>query len=193
MLAAALSSAPTYSMRQIRCSTFAAADVNIALNLQPATEPAPEVEYVWDPDTEILSARLRGVAGDRGMSGSIEVEGTDGSWLVFDVSSGTISGLEVAVWPEVHKRSTLTPPAKVEEARVLLPSRVSQPEIAAVEMDTAVMAESDVAQTMIHFTLGGSRNTRVVRLGRDLLLEVDIKQRLVGVWMLNVPPVPEPA
>ena len=33
------------------------------------------------------------------MSGSVELEGSDGSWLILDVASGCIDGVEVAVVP----------------------------------------------------------------------------------------------
>jgi hypothetical protein len=30
-----------------------------------------------------------------------------------------------------------------------------------------------------------------VRVGRDLLLDVDPQSRIAGVWLLNVPPFPD--
>ena len=65
------------------------------------------MEYRWDVDTDILLARLDVADGDAGRSGSVELEGTDGAWLILDVVHGRIRGVEVAVWPEVHKRATL--------------------------------------------------------------------------------------
>ena len=91
--------------------------MTVAVQLEPAAS-VPAVEYRWDADTEILTARLRGANGRTGMSGSVELEGSDGSWLILDVASGCIDGVEVAVWPDVHKRRGLAPPA-AEEARVV--------------------------------------------------------------------------
>jgi hypothetical protein len=46
---------------------------------------------------------------------------------------------------------------------------------------------------VIHFRLGKPRPVRTVRLGHDLLLEVDPESlRIAGLWMLNVPPSPSP-
>ena len=84
--------------------------MSVAVQLEPAAN-VPAVEYRWDADTDILTARLRGANGRTGMSGSVEVEGSDGSWLILDVASGCIDGVEVAVWPDVHKRRGLAPPA----------------------------------------------------------------------------------
>jgi hypothetical protein len=167
--------------------------VNVAVQLSPAVEPAPPVEYRWDEDTEILTARLTGVPSGQGMSGSVGIEGRDGSWLILDVAAGRISGIEVAVWPDVHKRPNLTAPTVIEDAQVVIPARASQPGIASLEMDTALMAEADVKRSLIHFRVGPRRDARSVRLGTDLLLDVDAQSRIAGLWLLNVPRSPSTA
>lgn len=167
------------------------ANVNIAVQLEPANGTPPEVEYKWDADTDILSAQLKTRTIGSGMSGSVEVEGKDGSWIILDVAEGRINGVEVAVWPDVRKLPTLAPPNQVEDARVILPSRRSQPNIAAVEVDTPLVAEADSTERVIHFKLGKTREARTVRVGRDLLLDVDRQSQIAGVWLLNVPPFPD--
>jgi hypothetical protein len=124
------------------------------------------------------------------MSGSVGIEGSDGSWLIFDVASGSIRGVEVAVWPEVKKRTVLAPPDDVEPATVRLPLRQSQPNLSSVEMDTTLMAEADREERTIRFRIGRRRPVRTVRVARDILLEVDTRDYLAGVWLLNVPPSP---
>ena len=165
--------------------------MTVAVQLEPAVS-VPAVEYRWDADTDILTARLRGANGRSGMSGSVELEGTDGSWLILDVAAGCIDGVEVAVWPDVHKRRGLAPPA-AEDARVVVPSTGDAREVAAVEVQTRLLAEADDAHRVFHFRLGKPRPVRTVRLGRDLLLDVDPETlRIAGLWMLNVPPSPSP-
>ena len=164
--------------------------VKIPIQVEPAAGSAPEVEYRWDPDTEILSAQLNPRPSGNGMSGSVELEGSDGSWLILDIASGRIHGIEVAVWPDVRTRSTLQPPGKVEDARILVPTRRSQPGIASLEVETPLVAETDEGERLFHFTLGRPKQTRTLRVARDLLLDVDPSSHLVGVWMLNVPPFP---
>jgi hypothetical protein len=167
--------------------------VKIPIQVEPAREASPAVEYRWDPDTEILSAQLNPRSGGKGMSGSVEVEGSDGSWLILDVTAGRINGVEIAVWPDVQKRQSLKPPGTIEEGHVLLPSRRSQPDVAALEVETPVLAEADESERVFHFVLGKRRQTRTVRFARDLLLEVDGTNHLAGLWLLNVPPFPTPA
>jgi hypothetical protein len=160
----------------------------IPIQVEPADEAAPTVEYRWDPDTEILSAQVSPRLPGDGMDGSVELEGSDGSWLILDIGSGRINGIEVAVWPEVQMRGALKPPAKIEEGRVLVPARRSKSDLAALEVETALRAEADSDETVFHFTLGKLRQTRAIRLARDLLLEVDAANNLAGLWLLNVPP-----
>ena len=165
----------------------------ISIQVEPSGEAAPSVEYRWDPDTEILSAQLSPRASANGLSGSVELEGADGSWLILDVNAGRINGVEVAVWPDVQKRSTLQPPGKVEDAQVLVPARRSKPGLAALEVETPLLAEADADERVFHFTLGKPKNTRTLRVARDLLMDVDGSNNLVGVWFLNVPPFPTPS
>ena len=155
--------------------------MTVAVQLEPAAS-VPSVEYRWDADTEILTARLRGTSGRTGMSGSVELEGSDGSWLILDVASGCIDGVEVAVWPDVHRRRGLAPPA-AEDARVVVPANGDGREVAAVEVETRLLAEADDTQRVIHFRLGPARPVKTVRLGDDLLLDVDPQSRIAGLWL----------
>jgi len=164
--------------------------VKIPLCIEPAAGSAPTVEYRWDPDTEILSAQLQPRATGKGPSGSVELEGADGSWLILDIAAGRINGVEVAVWPEVQKRSSLTPPGQVEDASVSLPEQATKATVASMEVDVPLQAEADEAERVFHFRLSGARRARTLRFARDLLLEVDGSSHLVGLWMLNVPPFP---
>lgn len=164
--------------------------MKIAVQLQPPAAARPRVEYRWDPDTEILSAQLTPPGTGEGMSGSVGLEGSDGSWVILDVASGQIAGVEVAVWPEVRKTPAFAAPAVVEDAHVVVPSRRSQPEIASLEMNAHLFAESDQAQRTIHFRLGKSKSARTIRLATDLLLDIDEKSQISGLWLLNVPPCP---
>jgi hypothetical protein len=165
--------------------------VKIAVERQPEGHAPPEVEYRWDADTDILSAQLSPRAVGDGISGSVGLEGTDGSWLILDVAAGRINGVEVAVWPDVRKLPVLNPPGQVEDAHVVVPPRPSKnDDIASLEMDTRVIAEADHDERTFHFRLGKPRNARTVRLARNLLVDVDDKSRISGLWLLNVPPCP---
>ena len=150
----------------------------------------PAVEYRWDADTDILTARLAVREAGPGMTGSVGIEGSDGSWLIIEVQGGQIAGVEIAVWPDVAIVPALQPPSGVVNAQPTIPARPSQPGVASVEMDTRLTARADAAERTIHFRLGNPRVSTTVRAGSDLLLELDGARQIVGVWMLNVPPFP---
>ena len=164
--------------------------MNISVQVEPSSGSLPDVDYRWDPDTDILSCNLRPRMVGEGMSGAVELGGNDGSWLILDIASGRINGVEVAVWPDVRKRPALSPPVAVEDARVAVPVRRSENGVASLEVSTQLIAEADNLERVIHFRLGSPRETRTVRLGRDLLLDLDTQNRLAGLWLLNVPPFP---
>lgn len=164
--------------------------MNIAVQLEPFTGSPPSVEYRWDTDTDILTARIDAPGAGAGPSGSVELESPDGAWLILDVVKGRLAGVEIAVWPEVHKRETLAPPVATDDAQAVVPFDSSQDGAGLVELETALHAESDAMERMIHFRVGIKRDVRAVRLGRDLLLELDAQSRIAGLWLLNVPPLP---
>ena len=163
--------------------------MSIAVRVEPVHGTPSDVEYRWDTDTDILTANLRTRVVSEGTSGSVEIEGSDGSWLILDLNGGSIHGVEVAVWPEVRKRSSLSVPGEITDGRVMVGGEGNG--IASIEMNTALAAEADDAERTIHFKLGPPRQTKTVRIARDILIDVDGKDRIAGVWLLSVPPFPE--
>jgi hypothetical protein len=163
--------------------------VSIAVRVEPILGAPSDVEYRWDTDTDILTANLRARVDGEGASGSVEIEGTDGSWLILDLNGGSIQGVEVAVWPEVRKRSSLAPPPELTDGRIMVGT--NDDAIASIEMNTALLAEADDGERTIHFRLGPPRQMKTVRIARDILIDVDGRDRIAGVWLLGVPPFPE--
>lgn len=164
--------------------------MSIALQIEPGSGAPAPVEYRWDADTDILTANVRAVAEGEGMSGTVGLEGSDGAWLNLDVTGGRIHGIEVAVWPDVRTVPTLVPPDRIEDASVIIPARHARKELASIEVDTPLQAVADQAERIIHFTLGGARAARTLRLASDILLDVDQRGEIAGLWLLNVPPFP---
>ncbi len=164
--------------------------MNLAVQVDPQTEAPSAVDYRWDTDTDILTASLRNGQLGEGMSGSVELTGDDGSWVVLDVKSGSIRGIEVAVWPDVRKVPSLSVPSSVENARLTVPARNADRGVSLVQVDTTLIADADHAERNIHFRLGASRPARTVRIASDILIDLDDRSRILGVWLLNVPPFP---
>ena len=190
--------------------------MTIAMTLEPA-RTLPAVEYRWDADTEILSASLvlaadgaaDGAAGApapaadgdaadddggrlAGASGSVEVEGVDGSWLTLDLAAGCVRGVQVAVWPTVRRSSSLAPP-EAEPARAAVALAAGRDGLVSLEVSTRLAAVADASARNFHFIFGGARGARAAtaaRIARDVVVELDARQRLAGLWLLNVPPCP---
>jgi hypothetical protein len=164
--------------------------VRIAVQVEPADTTPSAVDYRWDPDTDILSAHIGAPVTGTGMSGSVGLEGNDGSWLILDVMDGRINAVEVAVWPDVRRVATLTPPEAVPNVSLRVPSRASQPKMAALEIDTRMVADADPQERNFHFRLGAPSAARTLRVANDVLVDVDADSHMTGLWLLNVPPCP---
>ena len=160
------------------------------------TGRVPHISYRWDPETDILTGSVKaGPKKTGGLTGSVELESSDGSFILLDVVGGAIHGVEVVVWPDVRTAAALVPPPNVSDGDVMLPTRRSQPSVAAVEVDTALTIETNATESVFHVRLGPSRTTTAVRVADGLLVELDEQEELAGLWLLDVPPFPadEPA
>ncbi|HEY0972304.1 MAG TPA: hypothetical protein VGE02_15145 [Gemmatimonadales bacterium] len=163
----------------------------LAVQLEPAVA-VPPVRYAWDADTEILSASVapQGVRESAaGVCGSLEVQGDDGSWLSLELADGALTGAQIAVWPELRRRSGLHPP-DAEPARAAVRIERSSNGPISVELTTRVAAEADARAGHLHFRLGRAPIERVARIADRLLLELDAGGGIAGFWLLNVPPIP---
>ena len=155
------------------------------------TGRTPNVTYRWDAETDILTAAVRGGArGKGGLTGSVELEGADGSFVVLDVAAGTIRGVEIVVWPDVRTVATLLPPAEAAEGDVELPQRKAQEDLVALEVDTPLTIDTNTAESVFRIRLGPSRRARAVRVAEGMVVEVDEQQELAGFWLVGVPPFP---
>lgn len=164
--------------------------MNVTVQIEPANDIPSAVEYRWDTDTAILTASLADTSYADGASGSVELAGSDGSWVILDVRGGRINGVEVAVWPDVKKLSALRVPADTARGRLVVPSAGSKGGVAMMQMDTTLIAESDQSEQTIHFRLGAGRHARTVCIARDILVDLDDSDTIRGIWLLNVPPFP---
>lgn len=165
--------------------------MGFAASVQPLKGKLPSVAFKWDTETEILSGQFKGAGGADGLTGTVELEGVDGSFAVLDVMGGQLRGLEVVVWPETQIVAGLTPPSANEQGRLILPARASQPGIAAVEVDTRMAADKSPDDSVIHLRVGPQRRVKLVQVADHLMLELDDRSEIAGFWLLGVPPFPQ--
>ena len=158
--------------------------MSLTVQIEPASGAPPGVEYRWDTDTDILCAQVR-ADGPDAPAGAVELQGEDGSWVILDLRAGKIRSIEVAVWPDVHKRPQLVPPAG-DFVSVVVPPPAS----ISTEVETPMSVEVDGPERIFHFRMGATRGTRAVRLASDILLDIEPSGAVAGLWLLNVPPFP---
>jgi len=163
---------------------------DLSAGVQPLNGALPSIAFKWDPETEILSGHFSGADAAGGLTGSVEIGGADGAYVVLDVNRGVLTGLEIAVWPKTTVVAGLQPPEAASQGRLRIPARASQPGIAAVELETSLAAERSEDHSVVHLVVGRKRRVRVVQLADNLLLELDEADQIAGFWLLNVPPLP---
>jgi len=161
--------------------------MGLAAQIVALTGPLPTARYTWDPETEILSGHLDGVDAEHGLTGSVEFEGKDGSFIVLDIADGVMRGLEIVVWPRTDTVSALEAPEATSTGRLCLPTRASQPGIAAVELETVLTATRSADESTIHLRVGNKRKVTLTRLADRLILEADRRGEVAGFWLLGVP------
>lgn len=162
----------------------------IATRLDDLTGALPRVSYHWNVETEILSAHFDGAEPAVGYTGAIELEDRGGAVLTLDVHAGSITLLEVAVWPDVETAAALKPPRPSRDARFSFPLRISQPGIGVVEMDVPLAARRTKDDSVIHLRVGDGRPAGATRVAENVLIETDVEGKLAGFWLLEVPPFP---
>lgn len=166
--------------------------MSVVAQMAPLAGALPRVTYRWDPDTDILSGAVTGAQGHKGLTGTVGLEGSPGGFVVIDVEDGAIRGIDVVDWPEnVDTVPGLAAPSPGQDVALTFPVRGSQPGIAAVELDTSLVVEKNVDESVFHVRVLTVPDPNVVRIADNLLVELDGNERLVGLWFLNVPPFPE--
>ncbi|HET7790675.1 MAG TPA: hypothetical protein VFK78_07740 [Gemmatimonadales bacterium] len=159
--------------------------------IEPLRGKLPKASYHWDPETDILSVACKGTPKATGLTGTVDLEGEDGSFVVLDIAAGALRGLDVVSWPDdVRTLSSLAAPSPEKEANVVFPGRKSQPGVAAVEVDTALTVEKNPGESVFHIRIGRARPNTIVQVADLVLVEVDKQSRLAGLWLVGVPPFP---
>ncbi len=162
--------------------------MTVPTEIRPADELLPAFDFHWDAETEILAGRCAVAAGRRGFTGSVELESPEGAVLLLEAEGGVLSGVEVVVWPDPQRPSRLVAPHDAAPGRVvLLPPG---PSARLVEIDAPIAVATPPNETLVHLTFGGQR-ARTVRVAPNVLVEVDAHDRLVGLWLLDLPPFPD--
>jgi hypothetical protein len=161
------------------------------MRVAPLDGRLPRLSYRWDAETDILTASCRAEVKGPGLTGTVDLEGPDGAFVVLDVAGGILRGVDVVNWPtEVPEVSDLAAPDDAADGCVVFSTRRPQTGVAAVEVDTALQIRKNPGESVFHVRVGRARAARAVRVADRLVVEVDRQNHLAGLWLVDVPPFP---
>jgi hypothetical protein len=161
--------------------------MGLMAELRDAPDALPALAYAWDAETEILAGRAEPAERGPGFTGSVELESPEGAVLLLEVVGGALCGVEVVVWPELARSCRLVAPHDAVPARVLLPALGQGRGLK--ELESPVAADVTPEESLIHLRFG--QRARTVRVAANFLVDVDAQGHVAGLWLLDVPPLPE--
>jgi hypothetical protein len=159
----------------------------LTAEIRDAPDALPALAYGWDAETEILAGRWEPPERGQGFTGSLELESPEGAVLLLEVVGGVLCGVEVVVWPELARPGKLVAPHDAVPARVVLAALGAGGGVR--EVDSPIAAEVTPEESLIHLRFG--QRARTVRAAANFLVDVDAHGRVSGLWLLDVPPLPE--
>lgn len=161
--------------------------MHLFAEIRDVHEVLPALSYHWDAETEILAGSSE--PGDRGagFTGSVELESPEGAVVLLEVVGGVLCGVEVVVWPEVARRGKLVAPHDAGPARVVFGGLSGTSGVH--EVETPISADVTLQESLIHLRFG--QGARTVRAAANFLVDLDAHGHVAGLWLLDVPPLPE--
>jgi len=164
--------------------------VTITTKILPYHDHLKQVEFRWNQETEILAGDLPGVGGEQSTSHTIELGGTQGSYMSLNVQDGILNGIEVVVWPRGHRVEYLVPPKanRIGRLQVTVAGSTGPPGV--VELDVPFFCTRDVNGSIVHLVFGARRDVEAVALAKNLIAEVDKAGYLAGLWLIDIPRFP---
>jgi hypothetical protein len=164
--------------------------VTIATKLLPYHEDLQQVEFRWNQETEILAGNLPGVVDGEGATHTIELGGTQGSYMSLNVQDGILAGIEVVVWPRGHRVESLSPPEVTRIGRLQVTVAGAKASPGVVELEVPFFCTRDINDSRVHLAFGARRDVEAVALAKNLIAEIDKEGNLAGLWLTDVPRFP---
>lgn len=161
--------------------------MHLTAEIRDVREALPALVFRWDAETEILAGRSEPPERGPGFTGSVELESPEGAVLLLEVLGGVLCGVEVVVWPELARPGKLVAPHDAAPARVVLPALGCGGGVQ--EVASPVAADVTPEESLIHLRFG--QRARTVRAAANFLVDIDAHGRVSGLWLLDVPPLPE--
>ena len=166
--------------------------MSLELHVLPLNGPLPSMTWRWDAETDILSGGFVVDLMGTGYTGTVELDDEDGSIIVLDIAGGALCGLDIVVCPDITVLPGLAVPAEARNGRLVASSRAPQHDVTAMEYDTTLAIVADPDERTWHLRIGTRRPVEPIRIADRFVIELDATQRLAGLWLEQVPPMPDP-
>jgi len=164
--------------------------VTITTEIIPVDGELPTVSFLWDSKTEILAGTIAHRPDAESGTRTIELGGTRGSYLSLDLVGDVLAGVEVVVWPQGNVVDRLDVPAPERRGKLKIIRGGSGGDPALVELGQPLTCLRTSDESTVCLRLADTEAQRVVAVADNLLAEVDGDGKLIGLWLLNVPPFP---
>ena len=161
--------------------------MHLAAEIRDVRAPLPALPFCWDAETEILSGRSEPAERGDGFTGSVELESSEGAVVLLEAVGGVLCGVEVVVWPDLTRRGGLVAPYDAAPARVVLTGLGAAAGV--LELETPIAADVTLQESLIHLRF--NQAARTVTAAENLLVDIDARGQVAGLWLLHVPPLPE--
>ncbi len=164
--------------------------MTITTKVLPHNDDLRQMEFRWNQETEILAGDLPGLVAEENASHTIELGGTQGSYMSLNVQDGILTGIEVVVWPRGHRVEDLSPPeaTRIGRLQVTVAGETASPDV--VELDVPFFCTRDVNESRVHLAFGARRDVEAVALAKNLIAEIDRQGNLAGLWLTEIPRFP---
>lgn len=164
--------------------------MTITTKVLPHNDDLRQMEFRWNQETEILAGDLPGLVAEENASHTIELGGTQGSYMSLNVQDGILTGIEVVVWPRGHRVEDLSPPeaTRIGRLQVTVAGETASPDV--VELEVPFFCTRDVNESRVHLAFGARRDVEAVALAKNLIAEIDRQGNLAGLWLTEIPRFP---
>lgn len=165
--------------------------MTIPIQVLPLEGELPRADFHWDSKTEMLASTI--IYGEPAGSDfrTLELGGAHGSYVSLNLVNGLLTGIEIVVWPQGEIVDELSTPSAARNGQLKVDLSGHGNTAAVVELDGPLSCLRTADESRVHLSFQREVSTEVVALAHNLMADVDDRDRLAGLWLVDVPPFPE--
>jgi hypothetical protein len=165
--------------------------VTIPIQILPLEGELPQADFHWDSKTEILGSTITRQEATGSDARTLQLGGSHGSYVSLNLVDGCLAGVEIVVWPQGEIVDELGTPVAARKGQLKVSLSGLGNTSGVVDLDGPLSCTRTADESRVHVSFQRDVSTEVVALADNLLADVDEGGRLVGLWLVDVPPFPE--